>query len=97
MIYIQCLSKKIYKTRTVSNVLNLIVRVQANHNVSLYNMRVMKFFREVVFTTVSSYFVVMHPGAERIWDISYWRKQLMQHMMLIGQNLSKQFVILQIV
>ena len=36
----------------------------------------------------------MHPGAERIWDISYWRKQLMQHMMLIGQYLSKQFVIL---
>ena len=36
----------------------------------------------------------MHPGTERIWDISYWRKQLMQHMMFIGQYLSKQFVIL---
>ena len=36
----------------------------------------------------------MRLGAKRIWDISNWRKQLMQHMMLIGQNLSKQFVIL---
>ena len=34
-----------------SNVLNLIVRVQANQNVVLYNMRVMKFFRRVLFAT----------------------------------------------
>ena len=36
----------------------------------------------------------MRPRAERIRDSPYWRKQLMQHIMLIGQNLSKQFIIL---
>ena len=87
MIYIQCL-----QNMDCSNVLKLIVRDQANQNIVLYNMRVMKFFRRVFIRYRQ--FVIMHPEAERIWDISYWRKQLMQHMMLIGQNLSKQYIIL---
>ena len=31
---------------------------------------------------------------EKIWDIPYWWEQLMQHMILIRQNLSEQLIVL---
>ena len=42
--------------------------MQLNQNVFLYNMRIMKFFRMVPIIH-NRQFVIMHPGAERIWDI----------------------------
>ena len=55
--------------RDCSKVLNFIGRVQANRSVLLYTMRITKFFSQSIIR--NRQLVIMHPGAERIWDISY--------------------------